>query len=57
MVQRFFSVGTMFRSLLSIISEGDLCLYVRVFFKTLLATSRTHNDVDMGKRAAEGVLN
>ncbi|KAG0526669.1 hypothetical protein BDA96_06G165500 [Sorghum bicolor] len=28
-----------------------------IMWKTLLAASRTHNDVDMGKRAAEGVLN
>ncbi|KAF7017458.1 hypothetical protein CFC21_030900 [Triticum aestivum] len=28
-----------------------------VMWKTLLAASKTHNDVEMGKRAAEGVLN
>ncbi|XP_062184761.1 pentatricopeptide repeat-containing protein At3g53360, mitochondrial-like [Phragmites australis] len=28
-----------------------------VMWKTLLAASRTHNDVEMGKRAAEGILN
>ncbi|KAJ1271899.1 hypothetical protein BS78_06G161100 [Paspalum vaginatum] len=28
-----------------------------IIWKTLLAASRTHNDVEMGKRAAEGILN
>ncbi|KAK3144233.1 hypothetical protein QOZ80_4AG0310360 [Eleusine coracana subsp. coracana] len=28
-----------------------------VMWKTLLAASKTHNDVEMGKRAAEGILN
>lgn len=28
-----------------------------IMWNTLLAASRTHNDVEMGKRAAEGVLN
>ncbi|CAN6249390.1 unnamed protein product [Urochloa humidicola] len=28
-----------------------------IMWKTLLAASRTHNDVEMGKRAAEGILN